>query len=232
MAENTTPEDRSSAVTAQRGAALLAVVVALGVGASLQRSDAQTPPKAAPAPKTAPAPAPAPASTDTPPSSAAPTPPPAPPADPTIARITFTTMPPVQATVSWGKAKLGRITPQEPLVVKRPRDSGPLDVIVRANGFLPVHTRAHTFADNKLQVKLTRPDQKSTLLGYRAPIEPIDAGVEMLPEDAVSPALPESPEWDMTQPPPADPTPLQPTPLQPAPLQPAPVTPAPPAAAP
>jgi hypothetical protein len=212
MTQSTTPKQGSIAVTAKRFAALAAAVVALGAGIALQRSDAQAPPPAA---KPAASPAAAPAA------SAEPSPPPAPPEDPTIARITFTTTPAVQATVSWGTAKLGRITPQQPLVVKRPRDSGPLDVIVRANGFLPVHTRAHTFADNKLQVKLTRPDQKSTLLGYRAPIEPLDAGVEMLPEDAVSPALPESPEWDMTQPLPAEPAP--------APLQ---VAPAPPAVAP
>ena len=207
MPENTTPKQGSIALAAKRGAALVAVVLALGAGIALQRSGAQAPP---PATTSAPSPAHAPAA------SAQPSPPPAPPEDPTIARITFTTTPAVQATVSWGTAKLGRITPQEPLVVTRPRDSGPLDVIVRANGFLPVHTRAHTFADNKLQVKLTRPDQKSTLLGYRAPIEPIDAGVEMLPEDAVSPALPESPEWDMTQPLAPEPAPAPVAPVPPA----------------
>lgn len=214
MAESTMPKQGSIAVKAKRCAALVALVVALGAGIALQRSDAQAPP-----PATTPAPSPAPV----PPASAAPSPPPAPPEDPTIARITFTTVPAVQATVSWGTAKLGRITPQAPLIVKRPRDSGPLDVIVRANGFLPVHTRAHTFADNKLQVKLTRPDQKSTLLGYRAPI---DAGVEMLPEDALSPALPESPEWDMTQPLPAEPVPVQVAPVSPVPPAVAPVPPA------
>jgi hypothetical protein len=76
--------------------------------------------------------------------------------------------------VRWGKTRLGVIAPRKPLVVIRPRDSGPLDVIVTAEGFLPVHTRAHTFADSKVMVKLTTEDQKHTLLGYRAPI---DAGV-------------------------------------------------------
>jgi hypothetical protein len=90
---------------------------------------------------------------------------------PTTVQIVFTTVPPTHAIVTWGKTILGRISPHAPLVVTRPRDSGPLDVIVRAGGYMPVHTRAHTFADTKIGVKLTRPDQKSTLFGYRAPID-------------------------------------------------------------
>jgi hypothetical protein len=80
-----------------------------------------------------------------------------------------------------------------PLVVTRPRDSGPLDVIVHAAGYMPVHTRAHTFADTKIGVKLTRPDQKPTLFGYRAPIDagPPDSGL-----------LQSTPAGDVQQPPP------------------------------
>lgn len=112
---------------------------------------------------------------------------------PTTAQIIFLVVPPVEATVTWGKKRLGKIMPGQPLTVVRPRDSGPLDVIVRANGFLPVHTRAHTFSDTKVFVKLTPHDQQQTLLGYRVPIDaglPIgadgmpvggDAGVEAYP---------------------------------------------------
>ena len=92
----------------------------------------------------------------------------------TTATIMFQTTPSMRATVSWGKKQLGAIAPGKPLYVVRPRDSGPLDVVVRAQGYLPVHTRAHTFSDNKVMVKLTAPDQTATLLGYRVPI---DAGV-------------------------------------------------------
>lgn len=84
------------------------------------------------------------------------------------------TIPPVDASVRWGKTRLGVIAPKRPLVIVRPRDSGPLDVVITAEGFLPVHTRAHTFSDTKVMVKLTPPDQIVTLLGYRVPI---DAGV-------------------------------------------------------
>lgn len=100
----------------------------------------------------------------------------------TTATLMFQVSPSVRATVSWGKKQLGVIAPGKPLYVTRPRDSGPLDVVVRANGYLPVHTRAHTFSDNKVFVKLTPPDQTSTLLGYRVPI---DAGVPTLGPDGL-----------------------------------------------
>jgi hypothetical protein len=101
---------------------------------------------------------------------------------PTTATIIFATTPAVTAIVTWGKKLLGKITPGKPLVVVRPRDSGPLDVVVRAKGYLAVQTRAHTFSDNRVQVKLTAPDKKNELLGYRAPL---DAGVEQPEETAL-----------------------------------------------
>ena len=50
---------------------------------------------------------------------------------------------------------------------QRPRDSGPLDVVVKSDGFVTVQTRAYTFADSKVAVKLTKLEEKNTLLGYR-----------------------------------------------------------------
>lgn len=101
------------------------------------------------------------------------------------ATIEFTTSPASNATVTWGNTRLGTIAPGEPLVIVRPRDSGSLDVVVRANGYLPVHTRAHTFSDSKMLVKLTSPQQQHTLLGYRAPI---DAGTAPVTSDAGVPS--------------------------------------------
>jgi hypothetical protein len=95
--------------------------------------------------------------------------------DPTHATIVFVTSPNVTATVTWGKKLLGKILPGKPLVVVRPRDSGPLDVMVRAAGFLAVQTRAHTFSNSRVLVKLTTPEKKNELLGYRIPLE---AGVD------------------------------------------------------
>jgi hypothetical protein len=92
-------------------------------------------------------------------------------------RIQIATVPPEKAIVFWGKKPIGRITHlKRPLIMERKRDSGPVDLIVRADGYLPVHTRVYTFSDSKLAVKLTLVAEKSTLLGYRAEL-PSDGGV-------------------------------------------------------
>lgn len=93
----------------------------------------------------------------------------------TTATITLWTVPYTTASVFWGKKLMGKTVPGKPLVIVRPRDSGPLDLMVRAGGYLSVQTRAHTFNDSKVVVKLTKPDKKSELLGYRIPL---DGGLE------------------------------------------------------
>jgi hypothetical protein len=90
-------------------------------------------------------------------------------------RIVFKVFPPSRATVSWGKKKLGAMKPKESLSVVRPRDSGPMDVVVRAEGCLPVHTRAYTFTDSVVSVKVTPLEQKNTLFGYKE-VPPEDGG--------------------------------------------------------
>jgi hypothetical protein len=86
--------------------------------------------------------------------------------------ITLQTVPPREAVVKWGNKTLGVIPVPRPLVVVRPRDSGPLDLVVRAAGFLPVHTRAYTFSDSRVAIKLTPVSEKNTLFGYRAEVPP------------------------------------------------------------
>jgi hypothetical protein len=93
-------------------------------------------------------------------------------AKPDTVHITIQTVPPRKASVKWGQKNLGFIPAPRPLVVERPRDSGPLDVVIRANGFLPVHTRAYTFSDSRISVKLTPPTEKNTLFGYRQEAPP------------------------------------------------------------
>jgi hypothetical protein len=96
-------------------------------------------------------------------------------------RIVFTIVPSTKkAMVFWGKKRLGIIAPHAPLIVTRPRDSGPLDVIVKSDGYVTVQTRAYTFADNKVAVKLTALDEKNTLLGYREELPP-DGGAGVPP---------------------------------------------------
>ena len=103
-----------------------------------------------------------------PPTNSAPVPPAkaAGPVGPTV-RIVFKVIPPNRATVTWGKKKLGFIKPRASLIIERPRDSGPLDVVVRAENCLPVHTRVYTFSDTTLAVRVTPLDKKNTLYGYR-----------------------------------------------------------------
>jgi hypothetical protein len=81
--------------------------------------------------------------------------------------ITIQTVPSRKALVKWGHKTLGIIPAPRPLVLDRPRDSGPLDLVIRATGYLPVHTRAYTFSDSRVLVKLTPPAEKSKLFGYR-----------------------------------------------------------------
>lgn len=100
-------------------------------------------------------------------------------------RIVFKVIPPNRATVTWGKKKLGFIKPRAPLVIERPRDSGPLDVVVRAEGCLPVHTRVYTFSNTTLAVRVTPVDKKNTLYGYREELPPeADGGVPGAPGGA------------------------------------------------
>jgi hypothetical protein len=105
---------------------------------------------------------------------------------PTV-KITLITVPTQKRVlVFWGKKRLGLIAPHQPLILQRPRDSGPLDLIFQCEGFVPVQTRAYTFGDSKVAVKLTPLDQKNTLLGYREEVpEPPPA-----PDGGVPPASP------------------------------------------
>ncbi len=80
---------------------------------------------------------------------------------------------PSGATVYHGRKNLGTT----PLSVTRKRDSGPLDLVVRRGGYLAVSTRAYTFHDDSLTVRLTPVSQAHTLYGYKEPLPP-DGGLE------------------------------------------------------
>jgi hypothetical protein len=78
--------------------------------------------------------------------------------------------PVANGTVHWGRKKLADLKPgQMKVEAERPRDSGPLDLLIRADGFLPHHVRVFTDRDDKLSVHLVRAEQASGLLGYRRP---------------------------------------------------------------
>ena len=97
------------------------------------------------------------------------------PAQKDTVRIVFKVYPSSKATVTWGKKKLGIIKPKESLTIWRPRDSGPMDVVVRAEGCVPVHTRAYTFTNSVVSVKVTPIEQKNTIFGFKE-VAPEDGG--------------------------------------------------------
>lgn len=108
-------------------------------------------------------------------------------------RITLQTVPPRKAFVKWGKKNLGEIPVPKPLTVVRPRDSGPMDLVIRMPGYLPVHTRAYTFSDSRVAVKLTPLDQKSTLFGYRQELPPEGEAGPAAAQDPSTPTPPKAP---------------------------------------
>jgi hypothetical protein len=84
--------------------------------------------------------------------------------------LTLAISPPVKAFVMWGSKQLARVAPDNPTVeLQRPRSSGPLDLDIRAEGFLPHHTRLYTDRNDKVNVHLVREAEAPSLLGYRAP---------------------------------------------------------------
>jgi hypothetical protein len=94
-------------------------------------------------------------------------------------KVVFRTYPGRRAVVMWGGTRLGFVDRNKPLVVERPRDSGPMDIVIRSVGYLPVHTRAYTFDDAVVDVRLTPIEKKDTLYGYRQPLAPEDAGAPL-----------------------------------------------------
>jgi hypothetical protein len=92
-------------------------------------------------------------------------------------KLTFKTYPQRRASVMWGAKRLGFTDRGKPLVVERPRDSGPLDVVIRSQGYITVHARAYTFNDSTVEVKITPVEKKDTLYGYQQPLA--DAGAPL-----------------------------------------------------
>jgi hypothetical protein len=55
--------------------------------------------------------------------------------------------------------------------IARPRGSGPLDLEIRAEGYMPYHTRLYADRNDKLGVRLYRPEEAPSLFGYRRSVE-------------------------------------------------------------
>ena len=79
--------------------------------------------------------------------------------------------------VYWGKKKLG----MTPLNFDRPRDSGPVDLVLRAQGYLPVHTRAYTVKNELIGIKMVKLADRMTVYGAKQEI------VDDAPDGGVAP---------------------------------------------
>ena len=85
---------------------------------------------------------------------------------PAKVKITIRSSP--KADVRWGRKSLG-VTP---VTIERPRDSGPIDLVLRSGGYFPVHTRAYTVKSDSLSVHMTRLKDRMTLFGAKAELPP------------------------------------------------------------
>jgi hypothetical protein len=72
--------------------------------------------------------------------------------------------PPKRAHAFWGMKDLG----VAPLEIRRPRGSGPLDLTIRAPGYLTIHTRAFTDRDDKVTIRMVPEVEAPRTFGYRA----------------------------------------------------------------
>lgn len=83
-------------------------------------------------------------------------------------KLTFRSTP--SANVYYGKKLLG----SSPVTIRRRKDSGPVDVVFRAAGYLRMASRAYSWSDDTVHVRLTPVSQAHTLFGYKKPVEEDD----------------------------------------------------------
>jgi hypothetical protein len=171
-----------------------------------------TTPAAEPGPATTAPAEPSPAATA--PAGPAPAPLATPPPKP--AKIKIVVRANARASVRWGKKVLG----QTPLTVERPRDSGPIDLVLRAAGYFPVHTRVFTFRNDSIGVHLTKVENRMTLFGAKQePAATPDGGVPAPTTPAPAATTPPGGTTPPGATPPPAPQPAA-TPQQPAPVPP------------
>jgi hypothetical protein len=82
-----------------------------------------------------------------------------------VVTIRLTVDPPKVAHVFWGVKDLGLA----PLDIQRPRGSGPLDLVLRAPGYIAHHTRVFTDRNDRLSIHLAQESEGARYFGYRAP---------------------------------------------------------------
>ena len=85
---------------------------------------------------------------------------------PTI-EITLKTNPRVRASVYHGKELLGTT----PLRLVWPKDTGSLDIKLKASGYLTVNSRLYTHRNDRVTVNMFKVDQAHLLFGYKKKVK-------------------------------------------------------------
>ena len=78
------------------------------------------------------------------------------------------TEPRVYARVYHGKEYLGNT----PLKLVWAKDTGPIDVVLRAKGYLEINTRLYTYRNDKITVKMRKVEEANQLFGFKKKIKP------------------------------------------------------------
>ena len=80
--------------------------------------------------------------------------------------------PSVKALVLWGGKQVAHLEAGKmEAELTRPRGSGPVDLEIKAEGYLPYHTRLHADRNDKVGVHLYRPEEAPNLFGYKRSAE-------------------------------------------------------------
>lgn len=85
---------------------------------------------------------------------------------PTV-ELAVRTEPRVAARVYHGKELLGTA----PFTIKWPKDTGSLDLVFKASGYLTVNTRLYTYRDDKVTVEMFKETEAHKLFGYRKKVK-------------------------------------------------------------
>jgi hypothetical protein len=83
--------------------------------------------------------------------------------------------PQVKALVMWGGKQVARLAPGSmDAEIVRPRGSGPVDLEIKAEGFMPYHTRLYSDRNDKVSARLYRPEEAVSLFGFKRSSNPTE----------------------------------------------------------
>jgi hypothetical protein len=80
--------------------------------------------------------------------------------------------PRVNALVLWGAKQMAHLEAGKmDTEITRPRGSGPLDLEIKAEGYMPYHTRLYADRNDKIGIRLYRLEEAPSLFGYKRSVE-------------------------------------------------------------